>query len=67
MEARRLVSLIFLVTGLLASPTAALVIGARERRGRTRRGFTEKTAVRMMVAAAVFSAVLVSVGGLAHA
>jgi len=62
MEVRKLLSLVLVVTGLLASPAAALVIGAWERRARSGRGLTEKMAARMMVAAAVGSVAFVSVG-----
>ncbi len=62
MEARRLLSLVLVVTGLLASPAAALVIGGWERRVGAGRRLTERTAARMMVAAAFVSVALVSVG-----
>ena len=62
MEARRLLSLVLVVVGLLASPTAALVIGACERRVVAGRGLAEKTAARTMVIAAVAAVALVSAG-----
>lgn len=62
MEARRLLSLVLVVTGLLASPIAAVVIGARERRVVAGRRLTRKAAVRLMMLVAIGSVVLVSVG-----
>jgi hypothetical protein len=62
MEARKLLSLVLVVAGLLASPVVAVVIGACERRAAVGRRLTEKTAARMMMAAAVGSVALVSVG-----
>ena len=62
METRTLLSVILVVTGLIAAPTAALVIGVCDRRGMVRRRLSEKTAARVMLLAAIGSVALVSVG-----
>lgn len=62
METRRLLSLILVVAGLLAAPTAALVIGMCKRRMKAGRGLAERTAARAMLAAALGAVALVTVG-----
>ena len=62
MDARRLLSLVHVVTGLLAAPIAAIAVGARERRAAAGRGLTGQPAVRLMTAVVIGAVVLVSVG-----
>ena len=62
MDTGRVLSLVLVVVGLLAAPTAAVVIGACERRAVAGRRLTEKTAARLMLLAAIGAVALVSVG-----